>query len=94
MDLSKELRLAIARAGGQKAVASKIGISEPELSKKLNGERGWKISELQKLFDMAELHLTNGGKDIGDFLLIKEMARKLSQVMEDSYGDDKKKGDG
>ncbi len=93
MDLSKEFRLAIARAGGQKAVALKFGISEPELSKKLNGERGWKISELQKLFDMAELHLSNGGKDVGDFHLIKEMARKLSQVME-NFGDEKKKGDG
>ena len=83
MDLSKQLRVAIAKAGGQKAVALKLGISEPELSKKLNGERGWTISQLQKLFEIAALYLSNGSKDMGDFLLIKEMARILSQVMEE-----------
>jgi len=80
-DLSKEFRLAIAMAGGQKVVALKLGISEPELSRKLNGERGWKNDELQKLFEMAELYLSNGSKDVGDFNLIKELTRKLSEVM-------------
>ena len=80
-DLSKEFRLAIAKAGGQKVVALKLGISEPELSRKLNGERGWKNDELQKLFEMAELYLSNGSKDVGDFNLIKELTRKLSEVM-------------
>jgi len=82
IDLSKELRLAIAKAGGQKIVALKIGISEPELSRKINGERGWKINELQTLFEIAELQLSNEGKDHGDFRLIKEMSRKLSETME------------
>jgi len=81
VDLSKEFRLAIAKAGGQKVVALKIGISEPELSRKLNGERGWKIPELQKLFEIAELYLSNGSKDSGDFHLIKEMSRKLWETM-------------
>lgn len=81
VDLSKEFRLAIAKAGGQKVVALKIGISEPELSRKLSGERGWKIAELQKLFEIAELYLSNGSKDAGDFRLIKEQARKLWEVM-------------
>jgi len=81
IDLSKELRLAIAMAGGQKTVALKMGISEPELSRKINGERGWKINELQKLFEMGNLHLSNGNRDRGDFHLIKEMARKLSETM-------------
>jgi len=81
VDLSKELRLAIARAGGQKAVALKLGVSEPELSRKLNGERGWKINELEKFFEIAELYLSNGTKDVGDFHLIKEMSRKLSETM-------------
>ena len=81
VDLSKEFRLAIAKAGGQKAVALKLGVSEPELSRKLNGERGWKIAELQKLFEIAGLYLSNGGKDVGDFHLIKEMSRKLSEMM-------------
>ncbi|PIP38958.1 MAG: hypothetical protein COX19_09780 [Desulfobacterales bacterium CG23_combo_of_CG06-09_8_20_14_all_51_8] len=81
VDLSKEFRLAIAKAGGQKSVALKIGISEPELSRKLNGERGWKIHELQRLFEIAELYLSNGSKDVGDFHLIREMSRKLSEMM-------------
>ena len=81
VDLSKEFRLAIAKAGGQKVVALKLGISEPELSRKLNGERGWKIPELQKLFEIAELYLSKSGKDLGDFHLIKEMSRKLSEMM-------------
>ena len=81
VDLSKEFRLAIAKAGGQKAVALKLGISEPELGRKLNRERGWKIDELQKLFEIAALYLSNGSKDLGDFHLIKEMSRKLSEMM-------------
>ncbi len=81
VDLSKEFRLAIAKAGGQKVVAPKLGISEADLSRKLNGERGWKISELQKLFEIGELCFSNGKNDAGDFHLIKEMARKLSEVM-------------
>ena len=81
VDLSKEFRLAIAKAGGQKVVALKLGISEPELSRKLNGEKGLKIHELQKLFEIAALYLSNGRKDLGDFHLIKEMSRKLSEMM-------------
>ena len=81
VDLSKEFRLAIAKAGGQKVVALKLGISEPELSRKLNGERGWKIAELQKLFEIAALYLSNGSKDAGDFRLIKELTRKLWETM-------------
>ena len=81
VDLSKELRLAIAKAGGQKVVAFKIGISESALSRKLNGELGWKLNELQMLFEIAELYISNGSKDASDFQLIKEMSRKLSEVM-------------
>ena len=81
MDLSKELRLAIAKAGGQKVVAFKIGISESALSRKLNGELGWKLNELQMLFEIAELYISNGSKDASDFQLIREMSRKLSEVM-------------
>ena len=81
VDLSKELRLAITKAGGQKVVALKIGISEPALSRKLNGELGWKLNELQMLFEIAELYISNGSKDASDFQLIKEMSRKLSEVM-------------
>lgn len=97
IDLSKELRLAIAKAGGQKSVALKMGISEPELSRKISGERGWKIGELQKLFEIGELYLSNGSKGAGDFRLIKEMARKLSETMltiEELEGESPKKEGG
>jgi hypothetical protein len=80
-DLSKEFRIAIAKAGGQKAIAFKMGISESELSRKLSGERGWKTSELQQLFEIAEMYLANGGKEMTDFDLIMEMSRKLSETM-------------
>jgi hypothetical protein len=92
VDLSKELRLAIAKAGGQKVVALKIGISEPALSRKLNGELGWKLNELQMLFEIAELYISNGSKDASDFQLIKEMSRKLSEVM--GFINDLNKGKG
>jgi len=74
--------MAIAKAGGQKIVAIKMGISESELSRKLNGERGWKISELQKLCETAGLILSVAdGKNHGDFHLIMELSRKLSETM-------------
>jgi hypothetical protein len=92
VDLSKELRLAIAKAGGQKVVALKIGISESALSRKLNGELGWKLNELQVLFEIAELYISNGSKDASDFQLIKEMSRKLSEVM--GFINDLNKGKG
>jgi len=96
IDLSKEFRIAIAKAGGQKIVALKLGLSEPELSRKLSGERGWKIGELEKLLGIADMYLSNGNKDVGDFRLIKEMARKLSETMMvlDEFQTIKKKGDG
>jgi len=80
-DLSIQLRIAIARAGGQKTVAIKMGISEPDLSRKLSGGKGWKISELQKLFEIAELELLTDNNRSSDFELIKELARKLSETM-------------
>ena len=81
VDFQKELRIAIAKAGGQKVVAFKMGMSEPVFSKKLSGERGWKINELEKLFDIIGLRISADEKSDGDFSLIREMARKLSETM-------------
>jgi hypothetical protein len=81
-DLSKGLRIAVAKAGGQKIVALKLGMSESELSRKLSGERSWKISELQRLFEITGLHLSTAGSgNDDDFLLIAELSRKLSETM-------------
>ena len=48
MDFDEELRLAIARVGGQKQVALKMEMSEGEFSRKINGERGFKLDELKQ----------------------------------------------
>jgi hypothetical protein len=79
-DFDEELRLAIARVGGQKQVALKMDISEAEFSRKINGERGLRLDELKKLFEILDLKV---GVNIGDDdrQLVKLMAKKLSEVM-------------
>ncbi len=80
MSFDEELRIAIAKVGGQKQVAFKMEISEAEFSKKINGERGFKIDEVKKLFEILDLKI---GSNIGDEdrQLIKAMAKKLSVEM-------------
>jgi len=65
-------------------VALKIEMNETELSRKLNGERGWKISELQKVCDHVGLRLV--GTEVewdgeGDFDLLMGLAKKLAETM-------------
>ncbi len=80
MEFDEELRLAIARVGGQKQVALKMEISEAEFSRKINGERGLRLDELKKLFEILDLKVSvNIGDD--DRQLVKLMAKKLSEVM-------------
>ncbi len=79
-DFDEELRLAIARVGGQKQVALKMDISEAEFSRKINGERGLRLEELKKLFEILDLKVSvNIGDD--DRQLVKLMAKKLAEVM-------------
>ncbi len=79
-DFDEELRLAIARVGGQKQVALKMEISEAEFSRKINGERGLRLDELKKLFEILDLKVSvNIGDD--DRQLVKLMAKKLAEVM-------------
>jgi len=79
-EFDEELRLAIAKVGGQKQVALKMEISEAEFSRKINGERGFRLDELKKLFEILDLKITvNIGDD--DRQLVKLMAKKLSEVM-------------
>jgi hypothetical protein len=79
-DFDEEIRLGIAKVGGQKQVALKMEMSEAEFSKKINNERGFKLEELKKLFGILDLKI---GTDIGDDdrQLVKLMAKKLSEVM-------------
>jgi DNA-binding phage protein len=79
-DFDEELRLAIARVGGQKQVALKMEMSEAELSRKINGERGFKLDELKKLFEILDLKIGVNLQD-DDRVLVKLLAKKLSEVM-------------
>jgi DNA-binding phage protein len=80
MGFDEELRIAIARVGGQKQVALKMGMSEAEFSRKINDERGFRLSELKKLFEILDLKI---GADMGDDdrQLVKLLSKKLSEVM-------------
>ena len=84
MDIETEIRMAVAKVGQQKVVAMKLGISESELSRKISGERGWKLDELQKLFDICELSISNGIDDKEEFdtvhVLSKELAKRMSEL--------------
>lgn len=80
-ELHEKLRLAVARKGSQKAVALSIEMSEAELSRILNGERGLNLDGWQKLF--THLHLTLAESENNDDQeLIRLMAKKLSQEMD------------
>ena len=79
-DFDEEIRLAIAKVGGQKQVAFLMAISEAEFSRKINGERGFKLDELRKLFEILDLKIGANIEDV-DRQLVKLMAKKLSEVM-------------
>ncbi len=85
-DLEAKIKFAVAKAGGQKAVAFKLGMSESDLSRMLNGERGWKIGNLSQVLWMAGMRVVdNGTKDASgdsDSTLIRELTRKLLEQME------------
>lgn len=83
MDIEAEIRMAVAKAGQQKAVALKLGISESELSRKINGERGWKLGELQKLFDICGLSISNGIDDREGFDAVHVLSKELAKSMDE-----------
>lgn len=80
-ELEKEIRLAIAKKGGQKQVAFEMGISESEFSRKINGSRGWTMEEWKKFFDVIGLKVSHI-EDQDDSTLIKLMAKKLAVLIE------------
>jgi transcriptional regulator with XRE-family HTH domain len=83
MDIETEIRMAIAKVGQQKAVAMKLGISESELSRKINGERGWKLDELQKLFDICGLSISNGINAKEEFDAVHVLSKELAKSMDE-----------
>jgi transcriptional regulator with XRE-family HTH domain len=78
--MMEQLRLAIARKGSQKAVAFALEMSEAELSRILNGDRGMSIIIWQKLFDHLNLTLAESENN-DDRELIRLMSKKLSEEM-------------
>ena len=81
MNIGEQIKLAIARVGGQKIIALKMGLCESDLSRKINGERGWKLGELQKLFDLCGLRLSVDFRDEDDFETTYLLTRKLTEAM-------------
>ena len=79
-DLLTEIRIAMAKVGGQKVVAMKMGISESDLSKKLNGNRGLRIEEVEKFFDILGLRVSSDGLGY-DNDLIELLSKKLTETM-------------
>lgn len=61
-------------------MALKMEMSEAELSRKINGERGFKLDELKKLFEILDLKIGVNLQD-DDRVLVKLLAKKLSEVM-------------
>jgi len=65
-DLLKEIHLGIARLGSQKILASRLGISESELSKILNGTRSITLSLLNQMLNELEIKSVPGGLLVQD----------------------------
>lgn len=84
MDIIKEIRMAVARIGGQKMLAFKLNISESDLTRKLNGQRGWKLEELQNVFNICGLKICSDPNDDDEldstYFLSKKLTEALAQV--------------
>ncbi|MEM5872109.1 MAG: DUF739 family protein [Candidatus Aenigmatarchaeota archaeon] len=79
-EIIKEIRIAIAQIGGQKQLALALDMSEADISRKLNGDRGWTIDELEKLFQVLGLKVVP--KESQEHrLLIKLLAKKVSELL-------------
>ena len=46
---------------GQVKLAEHLGISSTELSKKINGENGWKLEQIAAALDFVDVHLITEG---------------------------------
>jgi DNA-binding phage protein len=75
------LKMGIARKGNQKQVAFEMGISDEELSRFLNNERGMTIQRLEVLIHHLGLSLSmEPQKEDQD--LIRLLSKKLSEEMQ------------
>ncbi len=78
------LSSAVFKAGGRKRVAFELGLSESDLSRKLNGDRGWTVIELEKLCNVVHLELVESGTDTTRELL-GLLAKKLSSALSGAF---------
>ncbi len=74
------LKMAIARRGNQKQVAFELGISDEELSRFLNNERGITIQRLEILLHHLGLSLSMEPQK-EDQELIRLLSKKLAEEM-------------
>jgi len=90
-DVEKEFIIAIAKSGGRKKVSLLMEIDQTELSRKLGGERGWKIKELQRFCEITGMEMSGDGNGVpsgtgDDSILVIELSRKLTKTMEELRG--------
>lgn len=74
------IKMAIARKGNQKQVAFELGISDEELSRFLNNERGITIQRLEVLLHHLGLSLSMEPQK-EDQELIRLLSKKLAEEM-------------
>ncbi|MCI4625039.1 MAG: helix-turn-helix domain-containing protein [Candidatus Magnetoovum sp. WYHC-5] len=56
----KAVQEAIRKVGGkQEALAAELSISPPTLSRKINGETGWNMDEIDAVISIANLEIAN-----------------------------------
>lgn len=63
METKFQLIAALLRKGAG-PLAEHLEVSEGEISKKINGENGWKLEQLAKAFDFAGAHIVRGDEDV------------------------------
>lgn len=73
---------------GQVRLAEHLDISATELSKKINGENGWRLEQIAKALDFVGAQVVPGDEDIvivkrGEWLALRTLARKSLEQDDD-----------
>lgn len=63
METRSRLVAALLRNGSVK-LANELGLSEGEVSKKINGESGWKLDQLAQAFEFVGARVIPGTEDV------------------------------
>lgn len=73
---------------GQARLAEHLEISPTELSKKINGENGWKTEQIAKAFDFAGIQILPAEEELmvvkrDEWLALRTLARKSLEPLDD-----------